>query len=214
MVRSFIFDLDDTLVDSIGIHIKANNAIFSQYIKEDLPVELKQNFVGMRVIEIIEEIIDYYGLKLDPKKVYRERNEKFLELVKNELELMPGAVRALEFAKKNELPTALATSGNNRYVDLVLEKFKLKKYFDIVITGDDVRKGKPSPETYLTAVEKLGLNPAVCLVFEDATNGIKSAKDAGCKCVAIKNNHTPKQDLSRADFIIDSLEDFSQEMVF
>lgn len=207
MIKAVIYDLDDTLIDSIGIHIKANNEVFSDYIKEDLPAELRQRFVGMRVIDIITETINYFDLKLDPKEIYEKRSLIFFDLLLNRLELMPGAINSLDLVKDGGLLIALATSGNQKYVDIVLDKFTLSSYFDVIVTGDDVKKGKPDPETFLVTVERLRLNPAECLVLEDATSGIKSAKDAGCKCIAVKNKHTPSQDLSKADKVLDSLEE-------
>ena len=90
-----------------------------------------------------------------------------------------------------------------------MEKFKVADYFDVIVSGDDVKRGKPDPETYLIAVKKLGIRPSQAVVLEDATNGIAAAKAAGCFCIAIKNPYTPKQDLSRADLALDSLADLS-----
>lgn len=215
MIKAVIYDLDDLMVNSILIHVKADDVLLKRFGHKtsDLPPDLNSHFVGMRVIDILKKIIEVFKLDVDLSVLYKNREKIFLELAQKELELMPGLVASLDFFQKNGFKIAMSTSANKDYLNLVLNKFKLKKYFEAIVTGDDVKSGKPDPEIYLATARKLGLKPADCLVLEDATAGIASAKAAGCKCIAIINNYTPPQDLSKADLVLNSLFDINLKIV-
>jgi beta-phosphoglucomutase-like phosphatase (HAD superfamily) len=101
--------------------------------------------------------------------------------------------------------SALASSGTKAYIDFVVNRLKIRKYYDVIISGEDVKHGKPDPEPYLLACKRLGLPPDQCVVLEDASNGVKAAKAAGCKCIGIDSPYTPPQDLSQADLELKSL---------
>jgi beta-phosphoglucomutase-like phosphatase (HAD superfamily) len=103
------------------------------------------------------------------------------------------------------LHCALATSGERRYVEAVKRELNLDGVFDAVAVAEDVARGKPAPDVYLLAAERLGLPPAQCLVLEDAPNGVAAAKAAGMKCVAVPNEMTRSLDLSTADAMLPSL---------
>jgi HAD superfamily hydrolase (TIGR01509 family) len=215
MVKGIIYDLDDLMVNSFFVHEKAWNILFAKYGHriQDLPAETHATYVGWRISEILKELIKYFNLKVDYKTLYQKRQEIFLELVKKELPLMPGLMESLNLFKDNGLKIGLASSGTRPYIDLVLTKYKLHNYFDITVTGDDVFKGKPDPEIYSQACQKLGLKPDRCVVLEDAYNGIAAAKSAGCKCIAIVNNLTPPQKRADADLVLNSLLELTMEKI-
>ena len=144
-------------------------------------------------------------LEANKDDLYKKRIELFLDIVKRELEPLPGLHESLERFKAAGLKLAAASSGAKTYTSLVLDKFEIRNYFESVVTGDDVTIGKPHPEAYIIAAKKLGLDPNQCLVLEDATKGIQSAKAAGCKCIAVKNSNIPTQDFSLADLVVPSL---------
>lgn len=87
--------------------------------------------------------------------------------------------------------------------------YDMDDFFNVVISGDDVVKGKPEPEIYLLCCKKLGFKPEECLVLEDSEKGIISAKSAGCKCIAVKNKNTLEENTSMADLVIDSLDEIN-----
>jgi beta-phosphoglucomutase-like phosphatase (HAD superfamily) len=100
---------------------------------------------------------------------------------------------------------AVASSGVRPYVEAVLGAIGLAGRFEVVVTGDDVAKGKPAPGVFLRAAERLNVRPPACLALEDAPNGIAAAKAAGMRCVAVPNAFTRTLDLSAADRILPSL---------
>lgn len=126
---------------------------------------------------------------------------------------MPGLLESLERFKAAGFKLAVASSGAQKYIELVLNKFEINGYFDAVVTGDDVKVGKPHPEAYLIAAEKLRVGAQECLVLEDATKGIQSAKAAGCKCVAVSNPNVPAQDFSEADVVVNSLDEVTLDLI-
>lgn len=214
MIKAVIYDLDDLMVNSAPKHFKATDILLQRYGHkyEELPDKLKTNFIGKRVIDVLKNIIGHFKISADLNELYRERMRIFLDLIRDELEAMPGLFKSLKLFK-NKYKIALASSGTRKYIEFVLEKFEIENYFDVVVSGDDVKVGKPSPETYLIACKKLGLQPTECVVFEDAAVGVASAKSAGCKCIAIKNPYTPPQDLSEADLVLGSLDELTLKIV-
>lgn len=92
---------------------------------------------------------------------------------------------------------------------MVLDRFKIKEYFDVIISGDHVKHGKPNPEIYKLTLNELSVKPSEAVVLEDAEVGIESAKGAGCYCIAVANPNTPIQDLSKSDKVINSLNEIN-----
>ena len=213
MIKAVIYDMDDLMVNSNPLHIRASKKVFREYEidLQQIPQNIRASFIGMRVADILKVVVDYFNLDLDFGKLRKQRSKIFLSLAAKELKVMPGLMQSLEFFKKNKLRIALASSGTKEYINLVLKKFKLAKYFDVIVSGDDVKFGKPDPETYLIACKKLQIMPKKIIVLEDASKGIEAAKTAGCICIAVKNPYTLKQNLAAADLIINSLTDLNSK---
>lgn len=213
-IKGIIYDMDDLLVDSHRLHVKSVEAVIKEYgyTLDDVPQWLWSESMGKRLIDFLQDLVKVLDLNETVETLNHKRSQVFLKLVKEELQPLPGALESLSLLT-NHFKIALASSGTKKYLGLVMDKFNLRKYFQIVVSGDNVKYGKPHPEVYLTASKKLSLNPTECLVFEDATHGIRSAKEAGCKCIGVKNPNTPPQDLSEADTVLNSLEEVTIDMV-
>lgn len=209
-----IYDMDDLLVDSHRLHVKSVEAVIKQYGYniDDIPQWLWSESMGKRLIDFLQDLVKVLHLNETIETLNHKRSQVFLKLVEDELQPLPGALESLTLLN-NHFTIGLASSGTKKYLDMVMDKFKIRKYFEVVVSGDEVEYGKPHPEVYLTASAKLGLNPDECLVFEDAAHGISAAKQAGCKCIGVKNPNTPPQDLSGADIILNSLEELTIDMV-
>jgi len=215
MIKAIIYDLDDLMVNSNPLHIEAWDILLSKfnYKLDDLPKEFHSKFIGMRVIDISKEIIKALNLNVEIESFYKERINIFLELVREKVGAMSGLLNSLKLVKEKGLKIAIASSGTKEYIQLILSKFDINDYFDTVVSGDDVKIGKPDPETYLVIAKKLGFKAEECLVLEDATAGIESAKAAGCKCIAVRNPNTPPQNYSKADKVINSLKDLTLNII-
>jgi len=142
MIKGIIYDLDDLMVNSHPLHVQATEAVLEKFGHsfDELPEKLKSSFVGMRVIDILEETIEYLKIDVSLENFYQERNNIFLKLVEERLQALPGLEKSLKLFKKNGYPIAVASSVSTRYIDLVLKKFDIADYFTLVISGDDVEK--------------------------------------------------------------------------
>lgn len=201
---NYLFDLDGLLINSEELYLKANRVYFSQ-LGFEFTEELHKQGTGKKFAEWIKTVTD---IKVDGETILAERNKVYFELAKTDLHLMPGALSVLEYAKSKG-KTAMVTSSNQDYVDFVLEHTGIADYFELLITGDQVSKGKPDPEGYLTAAKRLGVQPASCIVFEDAPNGVEAGKNAEMKVVAVPSPYVKGDPIfGTADLLLESLEDY------
>lgn len=211
MISAVIFDLDGLLVDSTPLQNEANRIFLERHGKLHLA---KSGREGMRIIDIIQEYKDIYDLPETIENLYIERQEIYFDLVKKHLELFGGAFELLEKLKKRNLKIALATSGDRNYLTVLFEKFpKLKSYFSVIVSSEDVIAGKPNPEVYQKALEKLEINPQKAVVLEDSINGILAAKGAGIEVICIPNQNYPEADYSMADKVFNNLFDVAAKIV-
>ncbi len=114
--------------------------------------------------------------------------------------------------RENGFKIALASSGPGKNIRLILQGLGIENYFDAVVSGEDVTEGKPNPQCFLLAAQKLGITPKDCIVIEDAVAGVAAAGSAGMHCIAITNTH-PAEKLKPADLIVDSLEKITIQVI-
>ena len=117
----------------------------------------------------------------------------------------PGAAELIDRLERRRIPKAIATSSTREYVDAVFGPHGLIDRFAFVLTADDVTHGKPHPEIYAKAADRLGFPAASVVVLEDSINGMKAAKAAGCRCVVVPHEQAPREELSMADLVAPSL---------
>jgi beta-phosphoglucomutase len=213
MLKAVIFDLDDTLVNTLPWHRQAMDAALKPFNVQlaDLDAAKLHNIVGRRTRDAFEFIRHDLGVSVPTAELEEARWPVFEALRESGQTLLPGAKELLERLKNASVRLVLVSSGKENYVRSVLKKWQIDKYFDDIIGGDEVTKGKPDPEPYLNALRYLQLPASDCVVIEDSQSGIESAKAAGCYCVAVRNANIPPQDYSRADQLVDSLSEVSIE---
>jgi HAD superfamily hydrolase (TIGR01509 family) len=200
-IDAVVFDFDGLLADSEPLQIRAWQEFLATWNCQ-LSDQLISEMFGLRVRDSAKVVQQRMDLPITADEVMLGRDEIFLKLVATELPLMTGATRIVDWLRhETQLRVALATSGHRRYISAALGVTGLADSFEIIVTGDDVEKGKPDPEIYLTAAHQLGIDPGRCVALEDAPHGIKSAVDAGMYCLAIPNEMTesiPGLDLATA----------------
>lgn len=140
----------------------------------------------------------------------KKKEEIFRSKIKGRISLLPGVLKLLEIQRKGNWGITLASSAPPENIELTLSSLGIARYFDSIISGKDVRKGKPDPEVFLLAAERLNVPPARCIVIEDATAGVEAAKAGGMKCIAVTNSHPPEA-LAKADLVTDNLEKIGGE---
>ena len=179
-----IFDCDGTLVDSMPAHFEAWCDALALYgangvLREDVFFAMG----GRPSHDIVMEINDLYGLKLDPESIALAKRDSYYKRI--------GSITLIdevaEFAQslRGHVPMAIASGSTRRVVEKTLQLLGVSDWFDEVVTSEDVAEGKPAPDVFLYAAKLLGVNPLKCLVLEDAPPGILAAQRAGMQVVAI-----------------------------
>jgi HAD superfamily hydrolase (TIGR01509 family) len=140
------------------------------------------------------------------------KEELFREVARGKIEPLPGAMELITSLHARGFRLAIASSTPRSNLDVIAADLGLYPYFPVLLCGDDVRRGKPAPDLFLTAAERLGVPPPNCVVLEDAVGGVQAAKAGGMKCVAITTTQ-PRERLGEADWIVDSLEEVTVEQV-
>ncbi|RLC67226.1 MAG: hypothetical protein DRH97_05185 [Chloroflexi bacterium] len=202
--RAVLWDMDGVIVDSGPFHFAAWQDTFARrgvtFTKEGFA-----QLFGARNDFIISSVMDRKLLARDTRIMAREKEESFQRRARGNVKAFPGAVRLLNSIKKGNFRLGLVSSAPMENIDLVIGELDLEGVFDCIVFGQGVSESKPSPQAYLLAAGKLEVAPDDCLVIEDSPLGIKAAKTAGMKCLAVASTH-PRQELEEADKVVDSLE--------
>lgn len=186
----YIFDLDGTLIDTMPLHYRAwDAAMRSAGLSVTLDEELFYSLGGVPTRRVAELIAKHYGLAIDVDRVFHEKESLFTELQADAQLIAPTVAFAREAAKTH--PMAVASGGPRDIVRRSLELSGLLPLFKAVVSADDVVHGKPAPDMFLLAAKLLGVEPARCLVFEDAEPGIKAALAAGMQVVTVPSRVLP-----------------------
>jgi len=182
--EAVIFDCDGTLVDSMPAHFDAWCEALASYgaggiFKEDVFFAMG----GRPTKDIVVDLNNEYGLKLDPSAIALAKREAFLK----KLDKLEFIEEVADFARslRGVVPIAVASGGSRYVVEKTLRLLDCSDWFDEVVTADDVENGKPSPDIFLHAAKLLGVAPEKCLVIEDAPPGVLAAQAAGMKVITI-----------------------------
>lgn len=201
MLTNVIFDLDGVVVDSHAAHIRTWKTLLLSLGKSVADVDL--NFV--RQGRKKQEILRFFLGELPEDQVQAHCHVKDL-LFRKEAEgikMLPGVQELLEDLKRAGVPIALASCGGSARIHHILSRLRIREYFTVVVTGDEVKFGKPDPEIFHKAVRQMNVHPAESIVFEDSVSGIQGAKAAGMKCVGIADRHmTPSLLQAGADYVL------------
>ena len=202
--KAIIFDMDGTLLESTEADYKAWEKVFKAYGR-DLSYESYVPLLGIRSADVIRNILGFSN-EDDVARVLIEKFDRFVDYV-NEHPVKPVAATNyfLQHLSRYDVQVGLATSSRQQKTMLLLERLDFLKYFNAIVTGEQVQNSKPAPDIFLRAAAKLKIDPQQCLVVEDGPIGVAAAKSAGMKCIAITTTH-PAEKLQQADWIIDSYE--------
>lgn len=210
-----ILDMDGVLVDSEPFICRAASIMFTERSLIVKPEDFIP-FVGTGENRYLGGVAEKYGFPLNLEQDKRRTYEIYLEIIKGELQPLPGVPRFFEDCRKNGKKIALATSADDTKVFGTLKEIGLPPdFFDAMVTGSNVTHKKPDPEIFLTAARKLGLNARNCLVVEDAPNGVTAAKKSGARCLALTTSFSRKELISiGADWCAEDLASAPDEVLF
>ncbi len=206
-IKGVIFDLDGVLVDTEYFQWQGWVEVLKPYGKSISQIEYLK-YAGKQGGDIESELIIDLNLPLSKNTLLEKKEQLLINWFETKtLECMPYAKEAVEYFHHKNLKLACASGGPRDEVVLKLKKVDLFSLFQSVISGSDVKKGKPFPDIYLLAAKKMGLKPEQCLAFEDTQYGVASAKAAGLICYAIPNEFSQEQDFSQADGVFTNLKE-------
>jgi HAD superfamily hydrolase (TIGR01509 family) len=167
-------------------------------------------FIGISSSVMWEEMRERFGLVESVKTLKNLQNRANVEMLEcSESILIPGVLPLLRDLRTLGIRTAVASSSTRKYIEMVLAKYELERLFDIIVSGEEVPRGKPRPDVFLKAAELLGVEPGSCVVIEDSDNGLTAAREAEIRSIGFRNPNSGRQTLSLADRIVDDIREVS-----
>ncbi len=202
--RAVLWDMDGVLVDTSAFHFEAFRELLAGLGRELTEEDFRKVF-GLRNDAILRELLG----ELPPSQVEelaRRKEEAFRAKASKAVKPLPGSIALIEKLRQRGKRLAIVSSAPRENVVMVLQSLGLTEAFDTVLSEEDVPRGKPDPQGYLLAAERLGVSPADCVVLEDAPGGVEAAKRAGMRCIGIARGRRPEE-LSDADLVVSTLAD-------
>jgi beta-phosphoglucomutase len=203
--QAVIFDVDGVLVDSYQAHYES-----WQLAGLDRGLDMTQDqFVATFGRTSREVIVELWGDRFNTPQSVEElddsKEEFFREILQQDFPAMDGAAELIKALHQAGFRLAVGSSGPPDNVNMVLDRLQSRPYFEGVVTGTDVQRGKPDPQVFLLGAERIGVAPRHCVVIEDAPAGVAAAHAAGMKCIAIASTGRVRESLLAAELVVNSL---------
>lgn len=208
--EAVLWDMDGVIVDTYEGHFLSWKQSLDE-VGQEYDEETFRTTFGMNNRLILNKI---FGRTLEEdfmQKISDRKEEIFRRDIKGRVQTLPGVMDWLRRFEKMGLKQAVASSAPQANIDALLDELSIRGFFQAEVAGATL-KGKPDPAVFLLAAKLLGVDPARCLVIEDAIAGVEAAKRAGCRCLAVLTTN-PAEALTRADLIIQDLTSFNKEML-
>jgi beta-phosphoglucomutase len=202
--EAVLWDLDGVLVDSTQHHYEAFQQLLGERSRDLAEAEFAPLF-GLPNATILERLLG----KLSPEEVQdlaARKEHLFRQRIAGRVRALPGAEGLVRRLSASGSPQAIVSSAPQANVELILGSLGLEQAITTIVGEEDVRRGKPDPEGFLTAAARLGVEPAKCVVFEDAPAGLTAAKAAGMRCIGVATTR-PAEKLAHADLVVQTLDD-------
>ena len=196
MIEAVIFDLDGSMVDSMWMW----RAIDIEYLGKfgiTLPENLQACIEGMSFSETAVYFKERFDLPDDLDTIKADWNRMAWDKYTYEVPVKDGVTELLQYCMDHGIKVGIATSNSRELVENVVKARHLEQYFDCIMTGCDVAKGKPAPDIYLAVAKELNVSPENCLVFEDIIPGIQAGKAAGMRVCAVYDKYSEHQDAEK-----------------
>lgn len=209
-MKGVIFDWDGVVIDSSAQH-KRSWELLAAEIGKPLPDGHFKAGFGKKNQEIIPNLLRWSDDPVEIARLGDRKEELYRELVRDQgVRVLPGARELLAALREAGIPRSVGSSTPRANLDAIFAATGLGELFDAVVCADDVKIGKPAPDVFLLAAQKLGINPADCIVIEDAHVGIAAAHAAGMKVLAVATTHV-MDELTAADAAVASLEEITPD---
>lgn len=205
-IRAVALDLDGTLFNTEDVFFRAASDVLAARGRRFTP-ELMAAMIGRRAVESYPMLAERTAWPEPPEALRAEIRAHFETILDDAIRPMPGLLGLLDAIAAAGLPLAVATSSTRRHPERLLGHFGLRERFRLILSAEDVERGKPEPDIYLLAAERLGVPAPSVLVVEDSVAGIASGVAAGCRVAAIPHDHSPAGLLAAAHLIASALDD-------
>ncbi len=211
-LQAVIFDMDGVIIDSEPLHERAQRIVFEEN-GLDVPLSIHGDFKGKTEEDVFEFVVREFGPGRDRRELVQQKHRIYRVLMED-LRPIDGALDFIAGLHADGTRMALTTSAIRANQQKAFRLFDLDRYFEAVITAEDVERPKPSPDPYLITVKRLSLPAALCLVIEDSLHGVRSAKDAGCRVAALTTSFQA-DDLRRsgADLVAEGFDELRALMM-
>jgi HAD superfamily hydrolase (TIGR01509 family) len=210
-IGAFIFDLDGVMVDTEPISRQAWHIILKDF-DLDLDKETYHGIIGRRSDESAQIIKSSLGLSVDASELVRRKKKALNRLLSRDIPIMPGLGRLVERLSDAGIAWAVATSSPRRYAQDILTRIGLLQECSVLAGGDEVLRGKPEPDIYLLAAERLGVLPQGCLALEDSLPGCQAAIAAGMVTLAVTNGQTKRSEFGFVDHVYTTLSEVADNL--
>lgn len=206
MIRALVFDFDGLILDTETSVYEAWRTVYAEH-DQVLPMDRWLTRIGTdgSAFDPLAELCARVGEALDAERI-RRRRMAFHRAHIEKLDQMPGVRACLEHARAESIRTAIASSSPHDWVNGHIERLGLARFFDEVVTVEQVAAAKPAPDLYLRATDLLGVDPEHAIALEDSPNGVQSAKAAGLFCIAVPGPMTRTLSFEAADAVLTSLD--------
>lgn len=210
-IEAIVFDLDGLMIDSEPLARKAWEKVLQDFgcLLDD---ETFVQMIGLRLEDSSRLVKHAFKLEISETELATREMRYMVRLMSQGIPTMPGLWQLLEQIERRQLPWAIATSSRRSYALNVLNQLDILDRCRALACGDEVDRGKPSPDIYLLAAERLGIQPPACLALEDSTAGVLAASGAGMRTVAVPNRDTSSLEFHAADSIYPSLEEVAADI--
>ncbi len=184
-ISAFIFDMDGVLSDTQQLHSRIESEVLAEYGIIISPEEISPRFAGTRTEEIFAKILEEHHSSYSVADLLEEKWRRVTAMAESDVVPIKGAIALLERLTKEGYPLSVASSSRTAYVELILRSLGIENHFQYVVTGEMVKRGKPDPDIFLLAAEKMHFPPEECIVIEDSRLGMLAARDAGMRCIGL-----------------------------
>lgn len=217
MLRAVIFDFDGVITDSEVLHFRAFNQVLAPYGAQITAKDYYTDHLGLSDLDAFKLLAEQNRLGPDAPPIetlLQQKKQAFEELAKSEGRIIEGVRQFLEMLRQNNVVMAICSGSLLVEIEMVLEDAHLRPFFEVVVSAEQVKNGKPNPEPFLLTLQNLNakcrqpITAGDCVVIEDSNWGLQAAKDAGMHTIAITNSYDAEQ-LKLAEKIVENLSELT-----
>jgi HAD superfamily hydrolase (TIGR01509 family) len=210
-IKAVVFDLDGLMIDTEPLAQEAWDIVLRGY-GHRLKTSVFDRMIGLRLTESSVVLKESYGLEVSPEELVEQEGRAMYQIIERGIPTMPGMFRLLSELDRRQMPWAVATSSFREYAIDVMGRLDLLERCEAIAAGDEVEHGKPQPDVYLLAAERLGIDPTHCMALEDSPPGVNAAAAAGMMALAVPNGDTSLMDFQQAAHVYLSLNEVADDL--